>query len=102
MNAGPASDAPRSQRRRASVGRLSLGLIGKSRKENEFRLPIHPLHLDRIDPDLRMRIFVEQDYGKRFNIPDEQLARCVGGVRSRDQLIEDCDVMSFPNRRSRT
>jgi len=28
---------------------LSLGMFGTSRKENEHRLPIHPLHLNRID-----------------------------------------------------
>ena len=32
---------------------LSLGVIAQSRKENEHRLPIHPAHFDRIDPDLR-------------------------------------------------
>ena len=32
---------------------LSLGVCGTSRKENEHRLPIHPLHLDRIEAGLR-------------------------------------------------
>ena len=34
---------------------LSLGVCGTSRKENKHRLPIHPLHLDRIDVGLRAR-----------------------------------------------
>ena len=42
---------------------LSLGVCGTSRKENEHRLPIHPLHLDRIDAGLRARIFLERGYG---------------------------------------
>ena len=36
---------------------LRLGLCGTSRKENEYRLPVHPLQLDRIEPGLRARIF---------------------------------------------
>lgn len=47
---------------------LSLGMFGTSRKENEHRLPIHPLHLDRIDAGLRARIFLERGYGERFGI----------------------------------
>ena len=30
---------------------LSLGVFGRSAKENELRLPIHPRHFDRIDAD---------------------------------------------------
>ena len=31
---------------------LRLGIIGRSAKDNEYRLPIHPDHLSRLDPDL--------------------------------------------------
>ena len=75
---------------------LSLGLCGTSRKENEYRLPIHPLHLDRIEPGLRARIFIERGYGGRFGIADAQLAPMVAGVRSRQQLIAECDVIVLP------
>ncbi|HET6353415.1 N(5)-(carboxyethyl)ornithine synthase [Streptomyces sp.] len=72
---------------------LTLGVMAQSRKENERRLPIHPSHFDRIDPDLRERIFLERGYGERFGIPDEQLAPLVAGFRSREQLITECDVV---------
>ena len=75
---------------------LSLGVCGTSRKENEHRLPIHPLHLDRIEPGLRARIFLERGYGGRFGIADAQLAPMVAGVRSRQQLITECDVIVLP------
>lgn len=52
---------------------MSLGVLHSSRKENEFRLPLHPRHLDRIDPDLRERIFLEEGYGERFGIADHAL-----------------------------
>ncbi|WP_086667919.1 N(5)-(carboxyethyl)ornithine synthase [Lentzea kentuckyensis] len=78
------------------MDQLSLGVIALSRKENEFRLPIHPLHVDRIDADLRARIYLEHGYGDRFGISDEQLAASVAGMRSRQELIEACDVILLP------
>ena len=32
---------------------LKLAVIGTSRKENEHRLPIHPLHFDQIPAEVR-------------------------------------------------
>lgn len=75
------------------MDQLSLGVIARSRKENELRLPIHPLHLDRIDADLRDRIYLEHGYGERFGVSDEQLAASVAGLRSREELIAECDVI---------
>jgi alanine dehydrogenase len=78
------------------VDQLSLGVIARSRKENELRLPIHPLHLDRIDADLRDRIYLEHGYGERFGVSDGQLAASVAGLRSREELIAECDVLLLP------
>jgi alanine dehydrogenase len=75
---------------------LSLGAIGSSRKPDEHRLPIHPDHLQRIKAGLRRRIFLERGYGQRFGVSDDQLAREVGGLRSREQLVEECDVVLLP------
>ncbi|CAN7239474.1 N(5)-(carboxyethyl)ornithine synthase [Knoellia sp. LjRoot47] len=75
---------------------LSLGVLAHSRKENEHRLPIHPEHVDRIDPDLRARIFVEEGYGQRFGVSDDTLAAALGGVRTRAELIAECDVILLP------
>ncbi|MFF4121736.1 Rossmann-fold NAD(P)-binding domain-containing protein [Streptomyces sp. NPDC001714] len=50
---------------------MSLGVLASSRKENEFRLPLHPAHLNRIAPDVRGRIFQEQGYGERFGVADD-------------------------------
>jgi alanine dehydrogenase len=78
------------------VDQLTLGVMAQSRKENERRLPIHPLHVQRIDPDLRSRIFLERGYGERFGVPDERLAPHVAGLLPRDQLIARCDVILHP------
>ncbi|MFI1411033.1 N(5)-(carboxyethyl)ornithine synthase [Streptomyces sp. NPDC020707] len=75
---------------------LSLGVLASSRKENEFRLPLHPGHLDRIAPDVRAKIFLEEGYGGRFGVGDEALRPLVGGLRSRDQLFDECDVLLLP------
>jgi alanine dehydrogenase len=70
-----------------------LGILSRSSKENERRVPIHPLHFERIDPDLRGRIYLEHGYGERFGMPDEQLAPFVAGLRCREQLIAECDIV---------
>jgi len=75
---------------------LSLGVIAHSRKEDEHRLAIHPQHLERIDADLRARIFLEHGYGEDFGFPDSELERVVAGLRTRDQLIAECDVILLP------
>ena len=75
---------------------LSLGVISRSRKEHERRLAIHPLHVGRIDADLRERIYLEHGYGERFGVTDEQLASCVAGLRSREELLAECDVILLP------
>jgi alanine dehydrogenase len=78
------------------VDQLSLGVIARSRKENERRLAIHPRHVERIEADLRRRIYLENGYGERFGVLDGQLANQVAGLRTRDQLLADCDVILLP------
>jgi len=78
------------------VDQFSLGVIARSRKENEHRLAIHPLHVERIEAGLRRRIYLERGYGERFGVPDGQLADQVAGVRTREELLADCDVIVLP------
>jgi alanine dehydrogenase len=75
---------------------LSLGILAHSRKENEQRLPIHPAHLSRIDPQVRSRIFLEHGYGSDFGATDDALGELVGGIGTRTQLVADCDVILLP------
>lgn len=72
---------------------LSLGVIGRTSKENERRLPIHPHHVERIDADLRANIYLETNYGADFGVSDEHLSGLVAGMRTREQLIAECDVI---------
>jgi alanine dehydrogenase len=78
------------------VAGLTLGVVGTSRKQDERRLGIHPAHFGRIDAELRRRIFVERGYGERFGVPDAELEELVGGLRTRDELVAECDVVMLP------
>ena len=78
------------------MDQLSLGVLATSSKENEFRLPIHPQHFDRIDADLRTRNFLEQGYGDRYGVSQEHLATQVAGIRPRGELIATTDVVLLP------
>lgn len=76
--------------------RLTLGVPATSRKPSERRLPIHPRHLQRIAPEVRQNMLLEQGYGIPFGVSDARLEALVGGVTSRGQLIADSDVVLLP------
>ncbi len=78
------------------MNQLSLGVVARSLKENERRLPLHPHHLARIPGDLRESIYLETGYGHRFGLSDDQLKRWVAGLRTREQLVDECDVILQP------
>ncbi|MEE1621634.1 N(5)-(carboxyethyl)ornithine synthase [Zafaria sp. J156] len=75
---------------------LSIGVLATSRKADERRLPIHPLHLERIDAELRDRMILEQGYGERFGLSDAQLAPLVGRIAPREDVIAAADVVLLP------
>lgn len=72
---------------------LSLGVIGTSKKEDEQRVPIHPEHLQRLPVQLCRQLIFETGYGERFGISDSELADKVGGLASRDELLENMDAI---------
>ncbi|TFC90927.1 MULTISPECIES: N(5)-(carboxyethyl)ornithine synthase [Cryobacterium] len=72
---------------------LTMGVMSRSGKADERRLPLHPLHLGRIDAEIRSRIFLEQGYGEHFGVSDDALAPLVAGLLPRDGLVRDCDVI---------
>ena len=41
-------------------------------------------------------MFFERGYAHSFGVSDERLAGEVGGLRSREQLMEECDVVLLP------
>ena len=90
----PDSESDQSGSTHASA--LTLGVFGFSLKTDEWRVPIHPAHLDRIPAELRSRILLEEGYGERFGIPDSELAPHVGRICSRAELFEQADILALP------
>ncbi|WP_460749657.1 N(5)-(carboxyethyl)ornithine synthase [Myceligenerans cantabricum] len=64
--------------------------------ENERRLPLHPDHFDRIDPDVRARMIVERGYGADFQLEPGYLETRVGRVAERSEVLESADVLLLP------
>lgn len=68
-----------------------FGVLGTSRKENEYRVPIHPAHFDRIPGGVARRLVFERGYGERFEVPDQVLEKRFAGVAERAELLGECD-----------
>ncbi|AOT02721.1 N(5)-(carboxyethyl)ornithine synthase [Arthrobacter sp. U41] len=79
-----------------NLSHLTLGALASTRKPDERRLPIHPLHLDRIAPEIRQQLILEEGYGVRFGVADAQLAPLVGRIVPRTQLLAEADVVLLP------
>lgn len=75
---------------------LTLGLLTTSSMKNEQRLPIHPHHLDRIDPDVRAQMIVERGYGADFQVEPGYVESRVGRVAERSEVLESADVLLLP------
>jgi len=73
--------------------RLSIGVIGTSKKKNERRVPIHPEHLMRLPEDIRQQLTFEESYGAPFGIADSEIAAQVGGIATRSELLATSDVV---------
>lgn len=71
---------------------LSVGVFGTSRKKQEKRVPIHPDHFNEIDEETKKHLFFEEGYGLPFRIDDKELAKLSGGVLSRADLFQRCDI----------
>jgi alanine dehydrogenase len=75
---------------------LTLGVIGTSRKPDERRVPLHPGHFERLPDHLRGGLIVEEGYGERFGIVDDDLRPFVGRFASRQEVIAASDVVLLP------
>ena len=69
------------------MSKLTMGVIGTSKKVDERRLPIHPEHLSRIPENIRQKLIFEEGYGAPFNISDAEIASQSGGIASRHEIL---------------
>ena len=74
---------------------LKIGVIGTSKKQNERRVPIHPDHLSRLPESIRRQLIFEEDYGKPFNVSNEEIAEQTSGktMKRQDLLTEIGNVI---------
>ena len=76
---------------------LTIGIVGKSLKENEKRVAIHPAHIANIPKELRKQMTFEEDYGKKFGVSNEKIASLTSGkVASRKEIIGNFDCVLIP------
>ncbi|PLW92914.1 MAG: NAD(P) transhydrogenase subunit alpha [Marinilabiliales bacterium] len=67
--------------------KLTLGVIGTSRKADEKRVPIHPDHLTRLPESIRKQLIFEKGYGVPFGLDDDYFVSQTGGVATRSELL---------------
>lgn len=75
---------------------MTLGVLGRSRKPDERRLPLHPTQLERIPAELRAAVTVEAGYGDGYGWTDADLAATGVTVAPRAELIAAVDVVLLP------
>lgn len=71
------------------MSKLTFGVIGTSKKEDEKRVPIHPDHLPRLPEAYRKQLIFEEGYGVPFGLSDSEIAAQSGGIASRASLLSD-------------
>ena len=71
------------------MSKLTFGVIGTSKKEDEQRVPIHPDHLLRIPEEYRRQLIFEEGYGAPFDVSDSDLVFQTGGIASRRELLAE-------------
>jgi len=76
---------------------LTMGVVGKSLKEDEKRVAIHPEHIERIPKELRELITFEKGYGVRFGMDDDTLAKLTSGrVAAKEEILKGFDCVLMP------
>ncbi len=72
---------------------LTVGVCGTSQKKHEKRVPVHPIHLESIDKEIRRNLVFETNYGLPFGFSNEHLASLSAGIANRSKLLEKCDIV---------
>jgi N5-(carboxyethyl)ornithine synthase len=80
----------------SNMSKLTFGVIGTSKKEDERRVPIHPEHLPRIPEHIRRQLIFEEGYGSPFGIADSEIAAQTGGISSRHELLANIGNVIIP------
>jgi hypothetical protein len=68
---------------------LTFGVIGTSRKVDEYRVPLHPAHLSRLPEALRRCLVFEAGCGEPFDVFDADLSALARGTASLSSLLAE-------------
>lgn len=69
---------------------MDIAVIGTSKKENEKRVPIHPIHINQIPEKIRKHLFFEKGYGIPFAMDDEAIFSLTGNpLVERNKLLAE-------------
>jgi len=79
--------------KKIETNKLTIGVIGTSKKKGERRVPIHPEHLVRLPESICQQLIFEEGYGALFGIADSEIAAQAGGVAPRSELLAHSDVV---------
>ncbi len=67
---------------------MNIAVIGTSKKENEKRVPVHPMHIPLIPKRIRQCLFFQKGYGVPFGVSDQRIHALTGNpVMDRDELM---------------
>ena len=78
------------------MNKLTFGVIGTSKKEDEQRIPIHPEHLPRLPEQVRRQLIFEEGYGTPFGIENSEIAAQTGGIATRHEILADIGMVINP------
>ncbi len=78
------------------MNKLTFGVIGTSKKEDEQRIPIHPDHLPRLPEQVRRQLIFEEGYGAPFGIEDSKIAAQTGGIATRHEILANIGMVIIP------
>ena len=78
------------------MSKLTFGVIGTSKKEDEQRIPIHPEHLMRLPEQILRQLIFEEGYGAPFGIADTEIVVQTGGVATRHEILANIGNVIIP------
>jgi alanine dehydrogenase len=71
---------------------MMIGVMGKSLRENEKRVPLHPLVLGQIPPSITRKLIFEEGYATSWGIRDEELRERGFQLATKGELYNDTDA----------
>jgi N5-(carboxyethyl)ornithine synthase len=79
-----------------TLNNMITAVFKTSLKENEKRIPIHPAHIERLDPKIIKELVFEKDYGVDYGYSDMQLETMGCKFAKREDLFHKAGILILP------